>query len=279
MDSLIHNGVLEISLKDAISLALENNLDIAIARYNIPIAEADMLRTKAGGVFRGVNTGVVQNTPGGGVGGLRLGRKLRRGAGGTTGGAGGSGSGAGGLVQSTLGTGTAVLRYDPAITGKHERTSITVQPLSNVQLQGVQSLKHDYNAGGLRLYAGVPDGHIVERVVHQRPHGEQQSSTRFLRPELDASYTLAVPAAASRGLRVRPEPALSADREEQPEDLRRGVPAAGHHDGDAVANMYWDLVAAYEDEQVKSRSLDFANADAGRAGASSLSCRRFPRWM
>ena len=26
-----------------------------------------------------------------------------------------------------------------------------------------------------------------------------------------------------------------------------------------IANMYWDLVAAYEDEQVKSRSLDFAN--------------------
>src|SRR5437879_9589891 len=26
-----------------------------------------------------------------------------------------------------------------------------------------------------------------------------------------------------------------------------------------IANMYWDLVAAYEDEQVKSRSLAFAN--------------------
>jgi outer membrane protein TolC len=26
-----------------------------------------------------------------------------------------------------------------------------------------------------------------------------------------------------------------------------------------IANMYWDLVAAYDDEQVKSRSLDFAN--------------------
>ena len=33
-----------------------------------------------------------------------------------------------------------------------------------------------------------------------------------------------------------------------------------------IANMYWDLVAAYEDEQVKSRSLDFAqqSLDSGR---------------
>ncbi len=46
-----------------------------------------------------------------------------------------------------------------------------------------------------------------------------------------------------------------------------------------IANMYWDLVAAYEDEQVKSRSLDFAKADAGQRDASSWSCRRFLRWM
>jgi outer membrane protein TolC len=49
IDSLIKDGVLELSLKDAISLALENNLDIAIARYNIPIAAADVMRTQAGG--------------------------------------------------------------------------------------------------------------------------------------------------------------------------------------------------------------------------------------
>ena len=44
IDSLVHNGVLELSLKEAIALSLENNLDLAIARYNIPIAEADILR-------------------------------------------------------------------------------------------------------------------------------------------------------------------------------------------------------------------------------------------
>ena len=72
------------------ALALENNLDLAIARYNIPIAQADILRTQAGGSFRGVNTGVVQNTPGGGVGGFGTGGP-GAGAGGTSGGAGGAG--------------------------------------------------------------------------------------------------------------------------------------------------------------------------------------------
>ena len=70
IDGLIQDGKLYLSLHDAIVLALENNLDIAIARFNIPIAETDIERTKAGGFFRGVDTGVVQNTPGAGVGGV-----------------------------------------------------------------------------------------------------------------------------------------------------------------------------------------------------------------
>jgi len=73
LQQLIRDGKLYISLQDAIDLALENNLDLAIARYNLPIADTDILRTKAGGFFRGVNTGVVQGTPGGGVGGFGTG--------------------------------------------------------------------------------------------------------------------------------------------------------------------------------------------------------------
>src|ERR1035441_10013930 len=129
LDQLIRDGKLYLSLKDAIDLALENNLDLAIARYIRPIADADILRTKAGAASRGVNTGLVQGTPGGGVGGLGAGAP-GAGAGGTTGGAGGAGAGSSGLVQSTLGAGTPVQSYDPAITGTMGIEHIT-QPLAN----------------------------------------------------------------------------------------------------------------------------------------------------
>src|SRR5258707_1145630 len=134
LNQLIRDGKLYLSLKDAIQLALENNLDIAIARYNLPIADMDILRTKAGGVFRGVNAGVVQGTPGGGVGGFGTGAP-GAGAGGTTAGAGGAGAGASGLVQSTLGVGTAVPSYDPAIiasVGAEHQTT----PLANQRIYG-----------------------------------------------------------------------------------------------------------------------------------------------
>jgi hypothetical protein len=70
IDPLIHNGKIMLSINDAVALTLENNLDIVLARYNLNIADTDILRAKAGSNILGVNTGIVQNTPGGGVGGL-----------------------------------------------------------------------------------------------------------------------------------------------------------------------------------------------------------------
>ena len=66
----MHEGKLYLSLDDAVALALENNLDIAIQRYNLNIADTDVLRAKSGANIFGVNAGVVLNTPGGGVGGI-----------------------------------------------------------------------------------------------------------------------------------------------------------------------------------------------------------------
>ena len=105
-----------LSLDDAIALALENNLDIAIARYNLNIADVDILRAKAGSQIRGVNTGVVQGTPGGGVGGIGN-TSTGTGAGGTTSGTGGAGAGSSGIVTSVSGVGSQVPSFDPVVTG------------------------------------------------------------------------------------------------------------------------------------------------------------------
>ena len=63
IDSLMRDGKIYLSIDDAVAFALENNLDLDIARYNLNIAEADLLRAKSGASILGVNTGIVQNTP------------------------------------------------------------------------------------------------------------------------------------------------------------------------------------------------------------------------
>jgi outer membrane protein len=70
IQQLMRGGKIMLSMNDAVALALENNLDLVLARYNLNIADADVLRAESGANILGVNTGIVQNTPGGGVGGL-----------------------------------------------------------------------------------------------------------------------------------------------------------------------------------------------------------------
>jgi len=53
IEQLIHDGKLEISLQDAVELALQNSLDIEVARYNVWFADTDLLNTAGGGIGRG----------------------------------------------------------------------------------------------------------------------------------------------------------------------------------------------------------------------------------
>ena len=52
---LIRAGNLYLSLQDALALAIENNLDIELQRYLLPIGDTELLRTKGGGLTRGLN--------------------------------------------------------------------------------------------------------------------------------------------------------------------------------------------------------------------------------
>jgi outer membrane protein len=49
LQQFIHDGKLELSLQDAVELALENSLDIGVQRYYPWIADASILKAKAGG--------------------------------------------------------------------------------------------------------------------------------------------------------------------------------------------------------------------------------------
>ena len=272
IDALIHNGVLELSLTDAIALALENNLDLAIARYNIPIAQADVLRTQAGGVFRGVNTGVVQNTPGGGIGGFGSGSS-GAGAGGTSGGAGGAGSGASGLVQSTLGTGAAVSSYDPAITGNISYNDLT-QPVSNTIVYGVQSLKSITYTGNIGFSQAFPTGTSIS-ASFLNDRNANNSTFTLLKPELDSSVSFTVQQQLLAGFGLGPNLRYLRIARNNQKISDEAFQLQVITTVTQIANMYWDLVAAYEDEQVKSRSLDFAN-ETLTSGRKQLELQAIP---
>jgi len=56
LDQLVRDGKLMLSLEDAISLALENNLNITVQKFTPWIAETQILKAKAGGIPEFANT-------------------------------------------------------------------------------------------------------------------------------------------------------------------------------------------------------------------------------
>src|SRR6202521_1202703 len=170
IDSLMHDGKVYLSLNDAIALALENNLDVAIARYNLNIADTDVLRARAGASILGTPVGLVLNTPGGGVGGI--GANSGASTGGTSLGAGGIGAGTNGLVSSTLGQGPNITSFDPVITGtlqEDHSESVSSSLFNGVPIlaQNTGTVNFSYNQGfswGTNLQVGFNNSRITSNV-------------------------------------------------------------------------------------------------------------------
>jgi len=252
IDGLMHDGKLYLSLNDAIALALENNLDIAIARYNLNIADTDVLRAKAGASILGVPLGVVQNTPGGGVGGL--GAQVGSGTGGTSVGAAGAGAGALGLTSSTLGSGPLITSFDPILTGTLQSDRFHILPTSTFSPASPQNTttgNFSYTQGfawGTNLLVGFNNTRTTVGNAPFTPLSAQLNSNfRFqLTQHLLQGFGFAP---NNRFIRIAKN-----NRENSDVAFRLQIITTV----DQIENMYWDLVYAYENVRVKEESLAFS---------------------
>src|ERR1700728_4604853 len=256
IDQLMHEGKLYLSLNDAIALALENNLDVAIARYNLNIADTDVLRAKAGAAILGVNAGTVQNTPGGGVGGI--GASAGASTGGTSLGAGGIGAGTNGLVSSTLGLGPVINSFDPVVTGtfQNDHSSQTATSIfegvipSTSLVQNTTTVNFAYNQAfqwGMNLQVGFDN--------------QRQTTNSFFSstsPALASSFkaTITQPLLQGFGFPANTRFIRIAKNNRELSDVAFRLQIIDSVD--QIENIYWDLVYAYENARVQNESLSFA---------------------
>lgn len=253
IDSLMRDGKIYLSINDAVALALENNLDIEIARYNLDIAAADLLRAKSGANILGINTGIVQNTPGGGVGGL--GGTVGSGTGGTTVAAGGAGTGTNGLVSSTLGIGAPITSFDPALTGtlqldKNNTESVSVFSPVPVVAQNTYTSNFGYTQGF--QWGGALTG------VLDNTHVTTNNPTSLLTPQLSSNFQFRFTQNLLQGFGFLPNQRFiriaKNNREISDVAFRLQVITTV----DQIENMYWDLVYAFENLRVQEESLTYA---------------------
>jgi outer membrane protein len=253
IDGLMHDGKIYLSIDDAVALTLENNLDIYIARYNLNIADTDYLRAKSGSNILGVNAGVVQNTPGGGVGGL--GGAVGSGTGGTTVAPSGVATGTNGLVTSTLGIGSVITSFDPILTStlqldKNNTESVSIFSPVPIVAQNTYTSDFAYVQGfhwGGALTVGFNNTHVTTN-----------DPTSLLTPQLGSNFQARFTQNLLQGIGFNANTRfiLIAKNNREITDVAFRLQVITTVD--QIENMYWDLVYAYENVHVQTESLAYA---------------------
>ncbi len=262
IDQLMHDGTLTLSLDDAIALALENNLDMAIARYNLPIADTDIWRAKAGQSTLGVNTGLVQGTPGGGVGSIGAGGvgssttgASGTGAGGTTAATGGAGTGASGLVQSTIGAGPPIGNYDPILTSGLSVEHLT-QPTSS-PFAGARNLLTNTATANFAYQQAFASGTAINLGFNNQ---RQTTNSLFngLNPILNNGFRFTLTQHLLQGLSLAANKRFITIAKNNREISDVAFRNQAINTVSQIQNIYWDLVSAYENVKVQESSLALA---------------------
>jgi outer membrane protein len=253
IDQLARDGKIYLSMDEAVSLALENNLDLELARFNLDIADTDVLRARAGSSILGVNTGIIQNTPGGGVGGLS--GAVGSGTGGTSVAAGGAGTGTNGLVSSTLGIGSPITSFDPVLTGTLQMDRDYT--LSSSALSGQAVTNTNTGTGDISYLQGFHTGTNFA-VGFNNTHVTTNNPLSALSPTTTSNFQARVTQNLLQGFGFLPNSRFiriaKNNREISDVAFRLQVITTV----DQIENLYWNLVYAFENVRVEQEALAFS---------------------
>ncbi|HEY2019070.1 MAG TPA: TolC family protein [Bryobacteraceae bacterium] len=264
---LIRAGNLYLSLQDALALAIENNLDIELQRFTMPVANQELLRARGGGVTRGLNY-VLSEVPVG-VGGP-LSPVVTNPA---TSGRATSGSsvatnalelGVLGEPQdnlSILGTvpqsnGTVVPIFDPALVGQLNWTHQTTPQIS-MNSYGTNSLVSSNTTANAGIQQGFATGAQVGLNFNNN-HQSLNALTTGINPYTGSSLGLTATQPLLRGFGNtlnRRFIRIAANEQKISSLLFRQQLIATVY---GVIRLYTDFVALSEDEKVKQETLTLA---------------------
>ena len=247
----IRAGKIYLTAQDAIELALENNIDIEVARYNFPAAEWQLERSQAGGALAGVPSGSSQAfsvASGQGVVGSQ------KAAGVAGGGGNGTGNNTSNATVAQIGPVSPV--FDPLFqevstfshqTAPQENTtqSLTIALISNTRAN-TGTFQQGYVLGG--QYS----------VTYKDNYLNENSPTDILNPSTDQSATVSVQQNFLKGFGIAVnERLINVNKLNlNTTDLNFKTEVTG-----VVVNVldnYYALVADYEDVRAKESALKVA---------------------
>lgn len=249
LHDMIRAGTLYLSVHDALELAVENNLDLEIARYDVGTSAWSVQRAESGGPLRGVTTGsgsAIRLGSGQGVAGSQ-GRSSSGGAGGT----------------ATV-TGAALIQQIGPVTPQLDpisSTSIGLGHQTSIQDQVVQAGANYFAFAGRSYNEQISEGLLSGGTVRYSYGGSYLNEgvpldvinpTSYIGMSVSISHNLLSgygQKVNGRFIRVARRQAANTNRQFE----SRLMTAVTN-----VLNLYWDLSVATDDLRYKERNLELA---------------------
>src|ERR1051326_7517127 len=249
--SLIRAGKLYLTVQDAIALAIENNLNLEVARYGPLLAEWAVERQEAGGALRGAggNSAQVGSVASGqGVSGSLQSAGLGGGGGG-----GNFGGSANSVVQQI---GPVAPNYDPVLTNSTTFSHLTT-PFSNLSVAGTTADVQTTHAYTTRLQQGLVTGgsYFVQQTEN---YLNESAPTNVLNPSQAPRVYLYLQHYLAQGfgvaLNTRFIRIAKLNETASQEAYRSQVLDLVA----SVLNRYWDVVSGNEELKARQRAVDIA---------------------
>jgi outer membrane protein TolC len=253
LTDLVKDGKIYLSLSDALALALENNYDLAIARYDLDIADTDILRTRTGAAPLGAPSGLITGTLGGSASILSTGG----GPGGTAVGSGGAGSGSAGLVLTTQGAGPTPEALEPAVSAaiQFDRDHAPSTSFFAGGTSSTNTYDFTYNQG---FVTGTQFQFALDNTYASTSNGVTLYS-----PQLSSNFKATVTQHLLQGAGIWVNKRFIYEARNNRRITDSSFRQQIIYTVNQVETIYWGLVQAYEDVQAKEHAVDQSTKLAG----------------
>lgn len=256
LGDLVRAGALYLTAQDAIALALENNIDIEVARYNPIIAAWNVERAEAGGALPGVPSSASQAgtvAAGQGVAGSQAAAGVRLS---------GTGTNTGQTANATISQiGPVTQTLDPSIQETSTFSHISV-PQFNIVQSLTPVLIEDTRAHSASYQQGLLSGGSVT-VRYTDNYLKENSPTDLLNPSSATSLSISAQHNLLRGFGVavnaRTITIQKMNLSTSDLNFRTQVIAVVAQ----VLNQYYGLSSAYEDLRAKRNVAEVARTFVG----------------
>jgi outer membrane protein TolC len=251
IDKLLRAGNIYLSLRDAIALALENNLDIESARYDPKLALADLQRASAGQLLRNVSTSISSGPSSASL-------NVLAGATAVNGGAGGGGTSSNTGVLSGLSVqlaGSTIPNLEPLayVAGNFSHQT---QILTSTTFTGTSALVDSYKSLVYGVQQSFWNGTQVSLGLSSVFDYNQNATTALFNPYDNGSLALNItqPLLNGFGVALNQRAYHKAKNNLKANDLQFKNQVITTVAG--VVSLYWDLVNFNNDLKIKQQTLD-----------------------